>query len=277
MLLGISTIIFEGYENIEPSELESVKKAGFDYIEVSPYHEITPKLKKFIDSIGISVLSMHADYLNTDASSEDKKIRSKTLKIYKDTLNKAKELGAKTVVIHPGTWLEYNRRKERLRRCAETFTELAIFSNKYGVKIAIENLPPGFICDNADDLHFVLESVINNSGKNCQAGICLDTGHANIGNNLFTYIKRFGSHILSMHLHDNHGDTGKDKTFAEEDLHILPGDGSVNWETFFAELDSINYENAFIFELMRENTKEKDIYKILSGVKEFLKYHEDLS
>jgi sugar phosphate isomerase/epimerase len=133
MFLGISTIIFEGYENIEPSELESVKKAGFDYIEVSPYHEITPRLKQYIDSIGIKVFSMHADYLNTDASSEDKKIRLKTLKIYKDTLIKAKELG------------------------------------------------------------------------------------------------------------------------------------------------SIGYDNAFIFELMRENTREKDIYKILSGVKEFLKYHEDLS
>jgi sugar phosphate isomerase/epimerase len=220
---------------------------------------------------------MHADYLNTDASSEDKKIRLKTLKIYKDTLIKAKELGAGTVVMHPGTWLENNRREEKLKRCAETFTELEIFSKQSGVKIAIENLPPGFICDNADDLEFVLESVINNSGQNCQAGICLDTGHANISNNLFSYIKRFGNRILSMHLHDNHGDTGRDKTFAEEDLHILPGDGSVNWKTFFKELDSIGYDNAFIFELMRENTREKDIYKILSGVKEFLKYHEDLS
>ncbi len=278
MLLGVSTVLFEGFGNIFFKDIESVKRAGFDFLEISPYHIVTPEAEKFIKSLDMKIFSMHADYLNTDASSPDDALRLKTLRIFKENLENARKIGAEIVVMHPGKWSpDIILKDASLQRCIDTFSEIAAFAFKIGVKIAIENLPPGFICDNVEDLYRILHGIRRNTGNNGIAGICLDTGHANISNNLEMYIRQFGKDIFSMHIHDNHGDTGSNKTFAEDDTHIMPGYGNVNWKNFFKNIVQIEYDNAFIFELMRDNNYEKDIFKVLSGIKEFIKYHEIIS
>lgn len=49
-----------------------------------------------------------------------------------------------------------------------------------------------------------------------------------------------------MHLHDN------DKS---DDLHLLPFDGTIDWERVVTKLKECNYKGPVVFELLEHNLK----------------------
>ena len=77
-------------------------------------------------------------------------------------------------------------------------------------------------------------------------GICLDTGHLNLGGgDQAEFIRAAGPLLRALHIADNEGQT---------DQHLMPfGRGTVAWDTVTRELNALNYRGLFNFEIPGES------------------------
>ena len=95
------------------------------------------------------------------------------------------------------------------------------FAEKMGVNIAMENLKKpaylDYVLDNIDATHL---------------GFCYDSGHHNLFAPGEDLLKKHGSRIMAMHLHDN---------FGKIDEHLLPFDGQINWSATTKGLAQMKY------------------------------------
>ncbi len=276
MFFGLSTLLFPDIRILGPKHLRAIKESGFDTLELVPFHDISPDTLSMLKRLDMNIYSMHGDYLNTDISSPDEDYRKKSVNNIKGSIKKSKSLGIKVIVVHPGAWVPERRgRVSRLENSIKSLTDIVGFASVSGIKIALENLPPEFLCDSPGELKYVLESVrniISGNGSSTlpdMVGICIDTGHANLAGTLSELIHIFSADILSMHLHDNAGDTGKDRAMALDDLHYLPGHGNINWDRLFNSLNDIDYKDALIFEVLPGDSNTRDEKHLLEDLRVF--------
>lgn len=168
-------------------------------------------------------LSLHGPYTNIGA------LLPKRWRVaideHLEALEVAQALGVNTYTIHPG-WIEEKYcTQELIQRCrentAKALAEIAMHSD--GIKICVENQNPrekdkvkaGVSPEN---LHFLVQNL---------PGIMFtfDLGHAQVfnGNPVEFAIALGPKRIGIAHIHDNDG---------TKDLHVPPGQGVVQWETF---------------------------------------------
>lgn len=120
------------------------------------------------------------------------------------------------------------------------------YAKNLNIKIAFENTKIwGY-------LEYIFEHI-----KNDNIGICFDSGHCHCHfNNRFSW-ERFKDKIFALHLHDNDKKT---------DLHLLPFDGSLNWNQLVCELKKANYngpitlESCYRYEYL--NLSLQEFYKL---------------
>lgn len=93
--------------------------------------------------------------------------------------------------------------------------------------------------------------------------LTLDVGHAQLlteMNASYAFIERYPERIKHVHLHDNRGgDSYRD------DLHLIPGEGIVDFEKVFQKLKAMDYDRTITLELI-----PSEIAKCLGHVKELL-------
>ncbi len=250
MFFGVSTLIFADSVDISKSEIDCIKNSGFDFIEISSFHCVSPGMLAYIQSLGMKISSIHSNFLQTDVSSTDEALRSGSIEILKSNILTAKRLGASMIVVHPGGWnIDKSILDVKINIAIRSFAEIAEFANHNDVRVAIENLPPEFICDNIEDMQRILNGVRKIIRCRDSIGICLDTGHANLSNMLPEYISAFGKDIITMHIHDNDGYKGGDSSKAEDDMHNIPGSGKIDWKNVFKKIYESSYNNVLILEL----------------------------
>jgi sugar phosphate isomerase/epimerase len=85
-----------------------------------------------------------------------------------------------------------------------------------------------------------------------RTGICLDTGHVHQGADVPTYIRTVAHRILTLHLHDNHGD---------RDAHALPGRGTLDWPAVLGELHVGGYRGVLMCEVGEQDMALPDTLK----------------
>jgi len=120
------------------------------------------------------------------------------------------------------------------------------------ILICLENLS-----ENWHDLELVFD-------KLPLLNLTLDVGHAQLlreENTSFTIIKRYPDRIRHIHLHDNCGGNTP-----EDDLHLPPGRGSVDFKNIFNSLSNIGYRGTATLEL-----KPFEIKSCLGFVKKLLR------
>ena len=76
--------------------------------------------------------------------------------------------------------------------------------------------------------------------KDEHIGVCFDIGHYHTHFKDEFDFEFFKNRIFAVHLHDNHGD-GIDE-------HLLPFDGTINWEDGIKKLVEINYKGPVTLE-----------------------------
>ena len=95
------------------------------------------------------------------------------------------------------------------------------YAEKLGIKVAFENTKIfGY-------LEYVFDRI-----KNENAGICYDSGHCHCHFNDKSSWNRFKNKIFAAHLHDND---------QSDDLHLLPFEGTIDWEKLVSNLNNVGY------------------------------------
>ncbi len=93
--------------------------------------------------------------------------------------------------------------------------------------------------------------------------LTLDLGHAQLltkRNTSYEFIERYPERIKHVHLHDNRGGDSY-----QDDLHLLPGEGIVDFEKVFKKMKAMGYDRTITLELI-----PSEIAKCLGYVKELL-------
>lgn len=91
----------------------------------------------------------------------------------------------------------------------------------------------------------------------------LDVGHGQLlskGNRSYGFMKRFPDRIRHIHLHDNRGGSSP-----KDDLHLPPGEGTIDFDRFFHALKRMGYHGTMTLEL-----RPQEIEKSLTRVKKWL-------
>jgi sugar phosphate isomerase/epimerase len=114
---------------------------------------------------------------------------------------------------------------------------LSVFAKHRGVTIAIENTPGEFGCPESLQ-QFIKETHLKD------LRFCFDIGHAHVDSGVAKSLEVMHGRIVTTHLHDNHG---------EKDEHLLPGEGTIDWEAAVRTLRANPEELPFVMELKEKS------------------------
>lgn len=153
----------------------------------------------------------------------------------KRALDVAENIPFKYLVQHLG----YGRQMADPKKYDAAFSSLenlCVFAKARGVTILLENTP--------DDLgaptslqQFVKETHLND------LRFCFDVGHAHMDGALEAGFEAMRDRIAAVHVHDNHG---------EKDEHLLPNEGTVDWDALLGAMASLPEEVAVVMELKEQ-------------------------
>jgi len=130
----------------------------------------------------------------------------------KRTLEIAERIPFRFLILHLGLPNE----EYDLRKFDAAFTSiehLKIFAKERGVSLLLENIP-NELSTPARLLSFLEYTRLD-------LKVCFDTGHAHLATGVDAAFALLRSRTASTHVHDNHH---------EKDEHLLPYDGSIDWE-----------------------------------------------
>jgi sugar phosphate isomerase/epimerase len=120
----------------------------------------------------------------------------------------------------------------KLDAAFESLEILSIFAKHRGVTIALENKADELGCPTT--LHqFIQETHL-------QVKFCFDTGHAHIEGGVGPGFELLRERVVTVHVHDNDGD---------KDEHLLPGEGTIDWDAAFQAFKSAPEMPALVMEL----------------------------
>ena len=185
-------------------------------------------------------LSLHAPFLDVNPASLSPFMRRMALKHLSRSLLKAAKLECVTLVMHGGICPHPKLKGSAYRLCSTSLNKLAKQARDLGVRLALENAPAleGWLFTEAEETAKVMRE-----GLDSWVGLCLDLGHANTARQVEAFLDAAGDLTIHVHAHDNDG---------LKDLHLTPGDGSMNWRRVLERLKGVSFRGALIVETAAE-------------------------
>jgi sugar phosphate isomerase/epimerase len=151
-----------------------------------------------------------------DLDEPDEGLRPHMIKSHCRFMNHMAEIGCRTYVCHPGPAPQSDSRDTSWDWVSRTLDELAPRAQALGLTIALENLNPGHLGDNATELF----GFVDDYGSS-HVRICYDSGHAHRAEDAVSVLRTLSPLVVTAHLHDN------DKT---SDQHLIPRHGTIDWD-----------------------------------------------
>ena len=234
----LAVVVSNDNQGVNPYEtIDAIVKAGFKNVFLQWYDEDYKKFEvpqleqyKYCIENGLNVIFCHLGYRGINNIWLDGNEGEELVKKYIRNLDEMKEIGIDLVVMHICVGYDAppvsNIGLSRFKRICE-------YANELGIKIAFENTKvkgyQEYILDNID-----LDNI----------GICYDSGHAHCHFKDEYDYKRFKDRIMCVHIHDNYG---------EIDDHLIPYDGTLDFDMVLRGLKEANYSEHLTLELCYRN------------------------
>lgn len=227
-------------------QLPLIKNAGFTHVSIgariehSNYLENEGKknIRTMVESHGLGVCSVHTPFgEGIDISSPDKAVSGRTVELYRRCIDTAVYLSAGVVIFHPTAYLRADHIDARKDAVVWNVTKLLDHTGKRCVRLAVEN--DSYVPAN-DVLSYLLDE-ISDPGF----GFCYDSSHDNLVKQPLALIDKYGRRLFATHISDNRG---------KEDDHMLPFEGSYDWDSFCRAFPCEAFGGIFLLEVeMRES------------------------
>ena len=227
----IAVVVSNDNKNVNAIEtIDAICKAGFKNVFVQWYNkDWSPTQEEQLEYIrkkGLNVIFAHLGYQNINDIWVEGEDGDKLIYRYKNDIKICKENNIKMVIMHlvsKSIAPKYN--EIGLKR----IKQIVDYAKTLDVKVAFENTKiKGY-------LDYVFENIDNEN-----IGICFDSGHYHVYFNDELDFNKFKNKIFAVHLHDND---------QSDDLHLLPFDGTLNWEETIKKLKESNYNGPITMEL----------------------------
>jgi sugar phosphate isomerase/epimerase len=154
----------------------------------------------------------------------------------KRALEIAEEVPFRYLIQHLGVaGEEFDERK--FDAAFSSLDEIRVFASQRGVEVLLENTP--------NDLSSAERLNLFRAQTHLNLNYCFDIGHAHLGQGIEAEFELMKPHIRSTHLHDNDG---------REDLHLFPGQGTIDWGRAMELLSSCAGQFPLLLELREPPT-----------------------
>ncbi len=250
---GVSTHLYHG-GRLQEAHLQDIASHGFEAVEVFAtrshvdYHDKAAirSLASWLGDANLQLHSVHAPI--TDSLVNDKwgaaystatrnhDARQATLREMHAALRIAEVAPFKYFVVHlglpaaqrPGS--DDNSRQDALR----TVEEVHRAAEPLGVTLALE------VMDNALSTAPALVDMLERDLDGLDIGICMDVGHAHLLGDPAEAIETASEYLMTTHIHDNR---------RQKDDHLVPFEGTVNWDAAIMEFEKIGYDGVLMYEV----------------------------
>jgi sugar phosphate isomerase/epimerase len=250
MLRVLSTHLYLNHR-LHPGLLEEAGRAGVQAIELfaARQHfdytsrEHVAEIAEWFGSTPVEPFSMHAPLFpdremgragapGVNVLHPEKSRRIDAMDEIKRALESAERIPFKNLVVHLGE-RDDSWSPRSIEYANIALEHLGAFARPLGVRLLVENL----LSEVTTPGHLML---ILELGRLNDVGICLDLGHAHITVGVSEAIATLGKRIVSVHVHDNHG---------EKDEHLWPGDGTIDWPATARALKDLAAPPATVLEI----------------------------
>jgi len=249
----VSTHLYHG-QRLSRDHLLSIAQHGFEAVELFAtrthfdYHNPTAvaDLQQWLADAGLELHGVHAPVTDSyvggrwgpslTLASAEAEARAAALVEAQQALFIARRIPIQVLVVHLGLPRTQSpspgdNNRDGARRSVEELQRLA---SPLGVRVAVEVIP-NELSRAGSLVHFVEEDL-----DAPEVGICLDFGHAHMDGDLLDAIETVSGHVITTHVHDNHGRT---------DDHLVPFDGTIDWPAAMTAVQKIGYDQTLLFEI----------------------------
>jgi len=250
---GISTHLFHE-SRLTREHLARIAAHGFDAVEVfatrshfdyrSP--EAVDQLGDWLAACGLTLHSVHAPIVeairdgrwvgpHSTASGDEHRRRAAVAEAHA-ALAVAARTPYRFLVVHLGiptteTVPAGDNRADAARR---SLGEIAEAARSAGVEVAAEVIP------NTLSSPAALVRLIEEDLDGLDVGVCLDYGHAHLAGDVAEAVEIVSGHLCTTHVHDNRG---------RRDDHLVPFDGSIDWDAAMMSTMKVGYDDLLMFEV----------------------------
>lgn len=233
-------IISECIGEISPLEnLDKIKSVGFDsfftgIIDV----ETVRSLKEKGDALGLDFEFIHAPFKNINSMWLE---GDSYLEIYNgmiETINSAAACGIPVIIAHISSGWETPEINDL---GISRFDAIVDYAEKHGVVVAFENLRK------VGNLAYFVDRYEN---RKC-VKYCYDNGHEHCYTKTVCWPDIFTFDIVATHIHDNMGRGWEKKD--DPDTHLLPFDGTCDYQKMMRKLDEYNYCGSLMLEVFNHS------------------------
>jgi len=219
-MLGVSTVGIPGTDT--ERQMALIAGAGFDCV-FTMYNRGDP-IKKWADAAeknGHFYEALHAPFGGVNSLWEEGAEGEDYLAFMLSRIDGCAEIGVGKCVMHVTVGSSAPPVSEI---GMERFRRMCNYGHKKNVRLAFENLEPLPHIDSvmtlADGFHGFL--------WDCGHNLCY-TPHIDMP-------AKFGASLIGVHVHDNRGVTRPGDIHYRDDLHLLPFDGTLDWQWFADKL-----------------------------------------
>ena len=218
--------------------MESSPYSNWEIMDESP-NSLTDETVSRIASVAESgpiQINVHAPFTSVGYSSLDEETRRHSLEGLVSTIRHASSLRSRYVVVHPAQRYGVDP-DEEFQLFVEGVRQMAHAAGE-GMWVLVENAirrTPLFNSTVAECKSFFTSLSEEN------VGLCLDAGHANMGEGVQAYAQALFDCVRNVHIHDNNG---------LRDSHLEVGAGTVDWRVFLGYMKRRGYRHYLTVETL---------------------------
>ena len=239
-MYGIGFSLQAQYDRPMAEVIGLLKKAGFSAVSPVCSKELDlPALADCVSRHGMTIQSLHAPHKGISLLWEPE--NSLAQEVFENILRcieACAEFKVPILVMHGWQGLYYTFPQEPLD--FRHFDNIVEYARGKGVSVAFENL----------EGEEYLAALMARYRDLPHIGYCWDSGHDHCYPHKLDFLKEFGHRLIMTHLNDNLGN--RDPAGipqAIDDLHFLPYDGNLNWDSALKRLENTPEQKILNFEL----------------------------
>ena len=251
--------------------LDLIKKVGYDGVFFGWNPDVWANLRNVnaARERGLEVTSIHAPFTHVQYIWRENEPRGELAAEEQIVcLRQCAALNVPVMVLHVFIgFLEHTPTEIGLQRYGRIIEE----AERLGVKLGFENT----------EGEEYLAAIFERYGDRPSVGFCLDTGHEQVYNGGKDLMALYGSKLVHTHFNDNKGETlpiDRPEHTYYRDLHLVMGDGIVDWKGVMDRIEKGGYTGFLTCELGQHGSDHypgtHDRYRAMS-LEEFLRYTYD--
>ena len=240
-----------GYDVSHPESMTVFKQAGFDSFftgwnekEHMKYHS---EIANAAAKNGMTYESIHAPFGGINCMWQEGEEGDAYRKRLRCCVEEAAACGVSYVTAHIMNVPQYNKANPPIwsELGVSRFADIVLYAAEKGIKVAFENV---------EFPQYQLQKLIERLRELAPQGLgfCWDIGHEHCypaGD--ISVPDRFGDLIIGTHIHDNYGQVNSEIVTWDDDIHIMPFDGTINYHKVGRKLKQIGYKGTITLEIGR--------------------------